>query len=488
MAKTYIDTVKYVIHLDFEIKGVVEKPDIVGAIFGQSEGLLGEEMDLRELQKNGRIGRIEVNVQQSNGTTRGELLVPSSMDMVQTSILAAAIETVDKVGPCESVFKTIKIEDTRVEKRKEITERAKDILSKFMTSQMPETQEIAQEVRHQARASEIQEFGKGKLPAGPEVGESESIIVVEGRADVVNLLKHGIKNVVGMDGSKIQQEIIDLSKRKTVVLFVDGDRGGQLNARKFNQVAKVDFVAQAPDGKEVEELTQKEIIQSLRRKMETPAYLEQAGAPREKSYQKAFTKRGPLHSYDAQKSFEEMPVENAFIAGTPASTYRERPLNRMGRDRRSPRRDSRGMRGRNPRFGNQGFKRGPRPMGEPGFERPGFGSEIAFEEASNAPLFMEEARATPEEQQAFKPFMETLKGTLKAKLLDSSLNELASVNVKELVKKIQGMQNVHAIVFDGIITKRLLEEAEKNNVKYLVGVKKGKLQGSSTTKTIALDE
>jgi len=51
-----------VIRAKIEIEGVVDKPDVVGAIFGQTEGLLGEDLDLRELQRTGRVGRIQIAV------------------------------------------------------------------------------------------------------------------------------------------------------------------------------------------------------------------------------------------------------------------------------------------------------------------------------------------------------------------------------------------------------------------------------------------
>ena len=56
MAKTYLSTVKYEAVVQFEITGVVDRHDIIGAVFGQSEGLLGETLDLRALQKNGKSG------------------------------------------------------------------------------------------------------------------------------------------------------------------------------------------------------------------------------------------------------------------------------------------------------------------------------------------------------------------------------------------------------------------------------------------------
>ena len=36
------DTAKYLIHADITTDGVVERSDVVGAVFGQTEGLLGD--------------------------------------------------------------------------------------------------------------------------------------------------------------------------------------------------------------------------------------------------------------------------------------------------------------------------------------------------------------------------------------------------------------------------------------------------------------
>src|SRR3990167_5092321 len=195
MAKTYINTVKYLIKIKFEIDGIVDKPDIVGAIFGQSEGIIGDEMDLKELQKNGKLGRIEINFATSMGRTKGEILVPSSMDMAETSILGAGIETVDKVGPCEAKLEIVDIEDTRNDKRKEIKDRARELLKRMMDKSSPDTQSLSEEIREDARAADIVEYGPEKLPAGPDVESSAELIVVEGRADVINLLKNQIRNV-----------------------------------------------------------------------------------------------------------------------------------------------------------------------------------------------------------------------------------------------------------------------------------------------------
>jgi len=267
MAKAPADTVKYNIYAEITIDGVVEKPDVVGALFGQSEGLLGEELELRDLQKTGRIGRIEVDIKTRNGKSIGTIIVPSSLDMVETSIIAATLESVDRVGPCNAQIRVTNVVDARTSKRKVMVDRAKNILKRLMQDEIPESLELVDEVRKSVQLSEITVY-KG-LPAGPGIEESESVILVEGRADVLNLLKCGIKNAVAIGGTNIPKTVSELSKSKTTIAFVDGDRGGDMILKELGQVADVDFVARAPQGKEVEDLGKKEVIMALRKKIPT---------------------------------------------------------------------------------------------------------------------------------------------------------------------------------------------------------------------------
>lgn len=259
------DTTKYVIHAHISAEGVVERPDVVGAVFGQTEGLLGADLDLRELQKTGRIGRIEVNITSKYGKSSGNILIPSSLDKIETSILAAALETIDRVGPCISKISVTKIEDVRSSKRQQIIERAKHILTAMFDENVPESQELTDAVKQAVRVEEVTFIDN--LPAGPNVLDSDAILVVEGRADVLNLLKYSIKNAIAVEGTNVPQLVAELSKKKTVTVFTDGDRGGELILKELLQVADVDYVARAPDGKGVEELTQKEVIKSLRSKV-----------------------------------------------------------------------------------------------------------------------------------------------------------------------------------------------------------------------------
>ncbi|MEK6923115.1 MAG: DNA primase DnaG [Nanoarchaeota archaeon] len=263
MGKISPVSIKYVIHAKFELSGIAEKPDIIGAIFGQTEGLLGSNLELRELQKSGRIGRIDVNTENKDGKTFGEIILPSSMGKTETAIIGASLETIERVGPCEAKIKITGIDDVRVSKRDFVRDRAQELL-KTLVADMPDSQEFTNLLNENSRTSEMIEIGKDKIVAGPEVETSDEIIVVEGRADVLNLLRYGIKNAIALQGTNIPQTVIDLAKKKSATLFVDGDRGGELIIKKVAELTQMNFVAIAPDGKEVEELTQKEILKALR--------------------------------------------------------------------------------------------------------------------------------------------------------------------------------------------------------------------------------
>lgn len=267
-------TTKYVIKTKLKANGVVEKPDVVGAIFGQTEGLLGDELDLRDLQKSGRMGRIEVEVSSSKGKSSGKVLIPSSLDLVETSIMAAALETIDRVGPCKADIKVEKIEDVREAKRKKIVDRAKELLSEVMQESKVTSGNLTESVRQEVQMEEISDYGDSKSPAGPNVRGSDAIIVVEGRSDVLNLLKYGIKNAVAVEGTDVPESIKQLSKERVTTAFVDGDRGGSLILQELLETADVDYIAVAPENSEVEELTQKQIMKSLRSKIPKDQYVE----------------------------------------------------------------------------------------------------------------------------------------------------------------------------------------------------------------------
>ncbi|WP_255191799.1 DNA primase DnaG [Natronobeatus ordinarius] len=259
------DTSKYLIHANVIADGVVERSDVVGAIFGQTEGLLGDELDLRDLRQSQKVGRIDVSISSTHGQSHGHLTIATSLDKVETATLAASLETITRVGPCRAELEVAEIEDVRAAKRKEVVERAKELLETAFDDSVMSSEEILAEVREHVRVEDITEY-EG-LPAGPRVTDSDAIIVVEGRADVLTLLKYGIKNAIAVEGTNVPDAVAELTNHRTVTAFLDGDRGGDLILEELSQVGDVDYVAFAPAGTSVEDLDHHQLFASLRNKV-----------------------------------------------------------------------------------------------------------------------------------------------------------------------------------------------------------------------------
>ncbi|NLU04371.1 MAG: DNA primase [Methanothermobacter sp.] len=365
MGKEEISTTKYLIHAQINANGIVEKPDVVGAIFGQTEGLLSNDLDLRELQKTGRIGRIKVNITSRGGKSKGEIIIPSSLDRVETAILAASLETINRVGPCEAYIQVTKVEDVRAVKRKRVVERAKEIYASMMEEVTPESLKMIEEVKEAMRVHEITEYGEEKLPAGPNVETSDAILVVEGRSDVLNLLKYGIKNAIAVEGVSVQKNVADLTRKKTVTAFVDGDRGGELILKELLQVGEIDYVTRAPKGKEVEDLEKDEIMMALRNKVPVEQFYHDLGMKKEK-------------------------------------------------------------------------------------------------------------KKTEDKMVLLRNILKELEGTGNAEILDDALNILREVKVENLYDELSRVNNhPYAVVFDGVITQRLVDLSFEKGLRYLVAVRSG---------------
>lgn len=257
-------TAKYLIHATVRTSGVVERSDVVGAIFGQTEGLLGDQLDLRDLQEASKVGRIDVTIESEGGRSTGSITIASGLDKVETAVLAAALETMDRVGPCHADCTVTDIEDARAAKRRTIVDRATELLD-GLEERAVTTEKIVAEVRQNARVEEITTY-EG-YPAGPNVETSDAIIVVEGRADVRRLLKYGFKTAVAVEGTDIPGEIAELTTQRNTTAFLDGDRGGDLILRELQQIGAVDYVAFAPTDRSVEDLDKGEILSALRRKV-----------------------------------------------------------------------------------------------------------------------------------------------------------------------------------------------------------------------------
>ncbi len=420
MSKAPVDIIKYVIHAEAEANGLVEKPDLIGAIFGQTEGLLGEDLDLRELQKSGRIGRIDATLKGKGGKTQVKVTIPSSLDMVATSIIAAAVETISRIGPCDATFKISLVEDVREEKRKDIVDRAREILKTFMSTELPDAKEISEELREDIRGGHITTV-KG-LDAGPAVESSDNIIIVEGRADVLNLLRNGIKNGVAVGGIKIPNEITDVARGKSVTAFVDGDRGGELILKSLrNAGIKIESIAKAPPGREVEGLSRKDVIMALRRKK------------------------------PADEVFKEM--EGGGSSKPPSS---DRDSRKERSDRKSSSRSKSSSRKRSSRDSSRKRSSRSSEKDRPSRSRPSRGSS-----ASGS---AEEAKK-PSESGMLLEKLSDIKN--EALLLDDKFKDIKKVSLDAL-KKEKDLKKANALVIDDIITNEILELAK--GCKYLVGI------------------
>ena len=256
--------VKYNVRLSFKVDGLVERADIIGAIFGQTEGLLGPEMNLNELQRLSKVGRIEVNARVSGNSTAGDVIIPMSTDIDTCALIAAAIESIDKVGPFDCNYKLEAIDDVRAAKKDDIVKRAKEIKQRWATKTVSEGETMLKDV-HQGSTGRLSSYGPSKLTCGSGVYESGWIILVEGRADVINLLRAGYDNAIAIEGAKIDDSIKDLcSTKDKVVAFTDGDRAGGFILKGLKSVVSVDYEIRADPGIEVEELTPQRIDEILR--------------------------------------------------------------------------------------------------------------------------------------------------------------------------------------------------------------------------------
>jgi DNA primase len=256
--------VKYHVKLSFDVDGLVERADIIGAIFGQTEGLLGPEMNLNELQRVSKVGRIEVNTSSTTNTTKGDALLPMSTDIDTCALIAAAIESIDKVGPFDCHFKLEGIDDVRASKKEDIVRRAKEIKQKWSTKSVSEGDSMLKDV-HQGDTGKLTTYGKAKLPCSDGVFDSPWIILVEGRADIINLLRAGYDNALAIEGAKIDESIKEIcDKKEKVVAFLDGDRAGGFILKELKSLVHIDVEHRAYEGVEVEELTPQQIDDILK--------------------------------------------------------------------------------------------------------------------------------------------------------------------------------------------------------------------------------
>jgi DNA primase len=423
---------------------MVEKADIIGAIFGQTEGLLGPEMNLNELQKVSKVGRIEVNVETKGSVAKGDALIPMSTDISTAALIAAAIESIDKVGPFQAKFQLTGIDDIRAIKKKVIVDRAKKIVQDWATKTISEGEEMLKDVYDASKPGKLTSYGKAQLACGTGVFDSEWIILVEGRADVINLLRAGYDNAIAIEGAKIDETVVKLTEGKKVIAFLDGDRAGDLILKELAGVVKIDKVLRAPTGREVEECTPLEVAEILK-----DAYSE-APRPQEQPPMQEERRRDRDDRRDDRRG-----------------GYRDRDRGGYrGRDRGGYRdRDRGGYRSRDEYRGRDDYQDRSREEYAPAPQEqeapapsvtPGQPSAVAANDA-------------PELLTAIRDVYPQINETLEAIILDGSMKQLLKVPVSEVIKRLDSAEGAKYLVIDGIVTQRLVEAADKAGIEYVVG-------------------
>jgi DNA primase len=412
--------VKYHVKLKFEVDGLVEKADIIGAIFGQTEGLLGPEMNLNELQKVSKVGRIEVNVDSRSNMARGDALIPMSTDISTAALIAAAIESIDKVGPFQAKFLLVGIDDIRAIKKRIIVDRAKRIVQEWATKTISEGEEMLKDVYDASKPGRLTAFGKAQLACGTGVFDADWIILVEGRADVINLLRAGFDNSIAIEGAKIDETITKLTEDKKVVAFIDGDRAGDLILKELQGLVTIQKVLRAPLGREVEELTPLEITEILKEVV------------------------SPITPIDSKQGIYS-PRQLQIAEGQSATSE--------------------------PKLQHRREKR----------ENADLQQEISQQVPSNTKTFQHHGDV-PEVLSIIKELYPQINETLEAVILDTSMRTILKLPVSDLIKKLNATEGARMLVLDGIITQRLVEAANKVGIEYIVGHRTGDLKRTSDIK------
>jgi DNA primase len=329
---------------------------------------------LRELQKTGRIGRIEIDLHSKNDRTTGSITIPTSLDRVSTALIAASVESINRVGPCGAKVFLERIEDIREARRKIIIDRAKEILHKWNIESMPSVDEVYKEISDTMKVGKVEKYGPEDLPAGPGLEGSKDIYVVEGRADVINLMRCGIFNTVALEGAKVPDSIRKITKERNATALLDGDRGGDLIQKELLQVTNVKYVGRAPRGKEIEECNCKEIAEAIEGRV---------------------------------------PVSELMGKPTP-------------------------------------------PIKKP------------MPQAPAAPAIVIPERVKIEVPDTIVQAAKALIGTLEAVLLNDKLELIERLPVSQLAEKLSQMTDVDTVVFDGIITQRIVDIAASKSIKRIV--------------------
>ncbi|MHA1588901.1 MAG: toprim domain-containing protein, partial [Candidatus Thorarchaeota archaeon] len=268
-------------------------------------------------------------------------------------------------------------------------------------------------------------------PAGPELAGSKEIIIVEGRADIINLMKMGINNTIAVEGTHVPKTVIDLTKKRGMktIAFLDGDRGGDLILRELMQVANVDYIARAPEGKEVEELSRRQVTKALQTRIPADQALALVSGRKKKAPAK--TRRQPRREEAFQRT------------GRTRTTRTRTPDKARAPKRTTTRRAETPRRSRTPKLSAENV-------------------DAAYIKA-----------------------VTDVKESFKAILFGSDQKVLVKCGVADLAKTLESQDSVDAVIFDGVVTQRLVDVANSKKVKLLIGAAKADIEKKPATMKVA---
>ena len=260
---------------------------------------------------------------------------------------------------------------------------------------MPSVDEVYKEISETMKVGKVEKYGPEDLPAGPNLENSREIIVVEGRADIINLMRCGLTNTVALEGAKVPDSIKRLTKEREATALLDGDRGGDLILKELLQVTNVKYVGRAPRGKEIEECNCKEIAEALDNRVPI----------------------SEIHKQQQQPQQQERPQP-------PQQQRRQPPQQQV--------------------------------------------QQAIVEQHPPTPAPVPHRPAKPEVPEQIKETVKTLQGTLEAVLLNDKLEQIERLPVSQLAEKLQQITGVDSVVFDGIITQRIVDIAANQQIKRIV--------------------
>jgi DNA primase len=328
-------------------------------------------------------------------------------------------------------------------------------------------------------------------------------------------LKAGIKNAIAVEGTNIPKTVQELSREKVTTAFVDGDRGGELILRELFQTSEIDFVARAPRAHEVEELSTKQLVKCLRNKVPGDQYMEMNGftvedkEPRQereaRSEEEDRPRKVPVHEDRNRRDRGEKRLRHRDDDQDNARKGRERFNNenveRFKKKVEEPADDEPSEEKKDDEPANERPKKGraEAPSHRDDDERPRKGRPAKPQEsapdksAAARSLRGKKDRNTKTlspEQEAFRDMLLDMSSTHNAKLLAEDNSVIREIAVKNLVNSLkdEGSDKIAVIVFDGVISQRILDVSVERGIKTIVGTRKGNITKMPANTTIFTKE